>query len=507
MSIVSFQFFVLVAAAVLVYWLFPAKIRFYVLLLVSWIFIWYANDRNFIPCLIMGLMIIVAYFGTLLIESVKDQKGVKKVVLFVVLLAEAGTLIWLKDVGFFNSIVEKIGSDFIIPSLIAPLGISYFALSLIGYILDVYWGTQIPQYNFFKLALFGSYFPLLTSGPIVRYRESGEELIKTHILSYRFLCFGTQRILWGIFKKIVISERIGILVSTIYGDVDAYPGLYVWVAMAGFVLQLYTDFSGCIDILLGVSELFGIVLPENFDLPFSSRNLSEFWRRWHITLGQWLKDYVLYPILKSALWQKIGRKAKKVFGKKTGKKLPVWIGLFISWFMIGFWHGGSWNYIIGVGLWFWFLIVLGELFNPVSKKVISLLSVNTECFSWHLFQSVRTFVLFMFGLTLFPAPGFMEGLKVYKSAMREFNPWIFFNDSFLKMGLSTYDISVLKLSLLILTIAGIVRIVTKKTVREWISGQNTYFRWTVWLLLIVVILIYGRYGPGFEASEFIYRGF
>lgn len=507
MSIISFEFYTLIAFTLLVYWVCPQKVRYVILLLTSCIFVWNANDKNYIPCFLMAVMIGIAYGAGVTMEKCNEKESMRRVIVTVAVILEAGMLVWLKDIVFFNLMILRFGGNFQIKTLLAPLGISYFALSLIGYILDVYWKTQTVEKNVLKLALFGSYFPMLTSGPIVRYRETGEELFKARKWSYQNFCFGIQRILWGFLKKIVIAERLGTIVNTIYGDTVTYAGLYIWVAMVVFALQLYMDFSGSMDIILGVSELFGIVLPENFELPFAARNLSEFWRKWHITLGAWLKDYILYPILKSRPWQALGKKTKKLFGKKTGKKIPVWCGLFFSWFLIGFWHGGGWNYILGVGLWFWFLIVLGEMLAPVSKKALSLLGVKTDCLSWHIFQSLRTFVLFMMGLSWFRAGSVTKGIEIYKSAVEVINPWIFFDESFLNMGLTKIDFGVLRLALLLVAVAGIIRLVTKKKVREWIAEQNTLFRWFVWLFLTAFIVIYGKYGPGYDAAEFIYRGF
>lgn len=506
MDILSFEFFVFTFIAVLIYWICPKKYRWTALLVSNLVFVWYANSFSRRACAVMVFLILAAYIAGLLFERFAQNMRMKKLILACALLSEAGLLIILKDMDFLRRYLPFGIADFKFVYLIAPLGVSYFTLSLIGYILDTYWGSAIER-NPLKFFLFGSYFPLLTSGPIVKYSDTGKELVKSHDFSYERMCFGVQRILWGIFKKIVLSERLAVIVNTVYGNPAAYPGLYVWTAMVLFVLQLYTDFSGCLDIIYGVSELFGIALPENFDLPFASGSLSEFWRKWHITLGLWLKSYILYPVLKSKPLIWLGGKSKKWFGKKYGKKIPTWCGLFVSWFLIGFWHGGSWNYIIGVGLWMWFVIVLGDASEGILKRAAVFLQCRTDCFSWNLFRSVRTFLLFAFGLGMFPASSFMSGLEVYKAGFSVFNPWIFFNESFLGMGLTVIDYSVLRISVLTVVIAGIIKLVKKVPVREWISEQNVYFRWSVWIGLFLIVLIYGKYGPGYDAAEFIYRGF
>lgn len=506
MDILSFDFFVFTSVAVFLYWVCPKKIRWIVLLISNIMFVWYANNFSKRVCVVMIFLILTAYVAGRLFEKFNSTIQIKKIILLCALVSEAGLLIMLKDMDFFRRylLFDTVNFQFIY--LVAPLGVSYFTLSLIGYILDTYWGGRVER-NLFKFFVFGSYFPLLTSGPIVKYEEISEEIFKIHHLNYDRICFGVQRILWGIFKKIVVSERLSVIVNTVYKDPVAYPGLYVWTAMLLFVFQLYTDFSGCLDIIYGVSDLFGIVLPENFDLPFISVSLSEFWRRWHITLGLWLKSYILYPLLKSRFLIWMGSKTKKLFGKKYGKKIPTWCGLFFSWFLIGFWHGGSWNYIIGVGLWMWFVIVLEDATEDIFKRAVLLLQIRTDCFSWRLFKSVRTVLLFTFGLGMFPAASFMNGLKIYEAGFSVFNPWIFFDESFLEMGLTIIDFGILRLSVLVILVAGMIRFVKKISVREWIAGQNIIFRWFIWIGLFLIVLIYGKYGPGYDAAEFIYRGF
>lgn len=506
MEILSFQFFVFIFFAVFLYWICPKRVRWFVLFISNIIFVWYANNFSRRAYATMLFLILVAYTAGRLFEKFDSNVQLKKIILVCALACEAGILIALKDREFFRRYMPFDITNLQFIYLVAPVGVSYFTLSLIGYILDTYWGAGIEK-NLFKFFVFGSYFPLLTSGPIVKYEEISEEIFKVHHFNYDRMCFGVQRILWGIFKKIVVSERLSVIVDTIYRDSDTYPGLYVWTAMLLFVFQLYTDFSGCLDIIYGVSDLFGITLPENFDLPFVSVSLSEFWRRWHITLGLWLKSYVLYPLLKSRFLTWMGSKTKKIFGKKYGKKIPIWCGLFFSWFLIGFWHGGSWNYIIGVGLWMWFAIILGDAAGNIFKKAASLLSIRMDCFSWRLFQSIRTVMLFAFGLGIFHAAGFMSGLKIYKAGFSVFNPWIFFDESFLEMGLTAIDYRILRLSALIIVAAGMVRFVKKISVRKWIAGQNIAFRWLIWIGLFLIVLIYGKYGPGYDAAEFIYRGF
>lgn len=504
MLILSFEFYASLVIILAVYWLLPSRHRWGVLLFASVAFSVAANKNSLKACGLMLAMILMAYGAGRLFERI-EAAGKRKLVMLAAVVLEIGLLIRLKEIGFFLNLFHYEG-PFGLIDWVVPLGISYWTLSLVSYVLDVYWGVEHAEKSPFRFALFGGYFPLLTSGPIVRYGEVAPELFGEHRFDYDRFCSGVQRILWGFFKKLVISERLGVVVNTIYGDPVTYSGIYVWMAVILFVGQLYTDFSGCIDIILGISELFGVRLPENFNLPFSAKSISEFWQRWHITLGLWVKNYVFYPVLKSDALQRFGRMTKRTCGKRLGKKLPVWVGLFFTWFVIGFWHGGAWHYVIGVGMWMWFVIVLGEATEPYTKRASEFLGINTECFSYRLFESVRTFLLYAFGNGFFRAQSLTWGIDFYRAGL-EWNPWIFFDGSLFKLGLTDSDWHVLIVSFLLLALSAVVRIQTGGDVRAWIARQNLVFRWTLWLALLFFVLTFGMYGPSYDLSAFIYFKF
>ena len=413
MSLTSFDFFIMIACTVCLYYLLPLKFRFLALLVSNIWFILQADSVFALVCMLIPAFVTYAaanYISkcrenttnaTTIISDI-DLKHVnnpstvtnmsknEKLVLTLSIICIAGFLIVLKDSNFFINTWNLVAGVLHIPlrfsqvHLAAPLGISYYSLSWIGYLLDVYWGIATAEKNILKFSVIAGYFPLLTSGPIIRYKDYSASIVTGHRFDYEKFCFGLQRILWGLMKKLVISSRLAVYVNAIYdgNGYNCFVGTYVLLAMVLFVFQLYTDFSGCIDIIIGISEMLGIDLPENFDLPFISRSLSEFWRRWHISIGAFLRDYILYSILKSAPFQKLGTWCKKKFGKKNGKKIPVWCGMLISWFLIGFWHGGYWNYIIGVGLFFGVVIILGEMVKPFTDKLITVLKVNVDSFDF-----------------------------------------------------------------------------------------------------------------------------
>lgn len=513
MSITSLNFFIAVYFASICYFVVSKKIRWVVLLVASVLF--FLSNSTLKVFLVALIPVVMTYLAALIIEycnniSNKKMLTVKNIVLLLTILFDVGILIYFKELNFFidnaNRICSLLNISFsinLITGIIAPLGISYFILTLIGYLLDVNWMKVSAQKNPFKFVLFIFYFPIMISGPIIRYEEVQASLYHGNSFDYDRVCFGLQRILWGLFKKLVIAERISIIVSAIQSN--GYAGFYVFLGVLAYAIQVYMDFSGCMDIVLGVSEIFGVSLPENFQTPLFAKNLSEFWRRWHITLGAWVRDYVLYPVLKSNLVQKLGRKTKKIFGKKWGKKIPTWTGMLVVWLTVGFWHGGAWTFIFGSGIFFFIMIVGGQILEHLFNKLAKLLKVNTECASWSFFQRARTFVLFASSISFSWASSMTEGIAMWRRGFSTYNPEILFDGSLLKLGLDIPNFMVMLCGLIVVFIVS--NLQQTGSVRKKIQGQNLVFRWCLYLGLLFSVLILGMYGPGYNASEFIYGQF
>lgn len=516
MSLISLEFFAFFFAVAVIYYLLPGKLQW------GWLFIsglfFYYKGASWQQMLIFLAYILINWAATLFMdENAPHRKTAFKaaIVLDVLLLAifkymDFFVQIILSIIRLFNPefASEKLNLLVYYCGKYAPVRISYFALIIMGYLIDVYWGKVEVQKNPGKVLLFSSYFPQMTSGPIVQYEMMQNELWgEKHHFNYDSFVMGLERILWGIFKKMVVSERCSFVVNTIYENYQLYAGFYIPFAAAMFALQLYTDFSGLMDIVLGVSQCLNINLPENFNTPFYSVDLSEFWRRWHITLGAFLRDYVLYPIERSTPWRKLRKFCKNKFGKGYEKKfnLPVYLALFISWFLIGLWHGGGWNYIFGVGLYMWAVIVIGELLSPIFSWFTKILRINTECFSWKLFQRVRTFIFFIFGLSFFRAESLRDGFAMWKSAFSLCNPWIFFDYSLYKLGLTKDEWLILLIGLIILAIVSILQ--QSGSVREKLHRQNFVFRLLLFVVIVVMIINWGCYGADFVAEDFIYGRF
>ena len=259
------------------------------------------------------------------------------------------------------------------------------------------------------------------------------------------------------------------------------------------------------DIISGIAETFGIEMAVNFERPYFARSIAEFWRRWHITLGAWMRDYVFYPLSLSKAFAKMGKKTKKVFGTYIGKMLPTFLASFISFMLVGIWHGSSWKYI-AYGLWNSVIITGSILLDPVYKRVIEKLKINTDAFSWRLFQILRTFFLVSIGRIFSRADSLRISLSMLKRMFSEFNPWIFTDGTVLNLGASGKQLILIFVMLLVLLVVGVMQESGMK-LRKKLDEQNLLFRWIFIIAAVCFVLIYGAYGGDFNASDFVYQQF
>ena len=350
-----------------------------------------------------------------------------------------------------------------------------------------------------------SFFPQIVQGPIARYDQLAHQLYEQHHFDYNRVTQGIQLILWGFIKKLVIADRLAIIVDQIFNNYQSYEGIMLFIAGAGYGFQVYADFSGGMDIARGVSQILGIDLVLNFERPYFARSISEFWRRWHITLGSWMKDYIFYPLSLSKQFSKLGKKTRKILGNYIGKKLPTFLSMFIVFLLVGVWHGSSWKYI-GYGLWNGIIIVSSILLEPIYIKVAQKFKVNTESFSWMFFQMVRTFILCSLGRFFSRGLSFLVAIDMMKRTFSKFNPWVLFDGSLLNLGLDIYNILVIIFMVVVMLVVGILQ-ERGVRIRETLAKQNLYFRWLIYLGAIVLLLVVGIYGPGYSATEFIYQQF
>ncbi len=408
MEITSVYFLLFVGISLLIYWKLPAKYQWILLLADSLIFyVVSTHNIDTLAYLVVAVLLVYAATGCFQKYDGEEHKVLRKTVLIITMVFVAGTLVLLKytnlfinTANFFRGLMNK--EAFATVNWLAPLGISFYTLTLLSYLLDSYWKVAEYEKNPLKLLLYTSYFPLMISGPICIHREYAPELFSEHRFDYDRVTKAARRIAWGIVKKAVVADRLSVISDYMFSQPDIFTGIWVFFATFVYVIVLYFDFSGCMDIVLGVSSAFGITVSENFKAPFLSKTMQEFWQRWHITLGVWLKNYIMNPILMSKGFVNLSASFKKKFGKKA-KKYPTYLAMLVLWFMMGLWHGNSWKYILGEGFWFWLVIVLEQILEPSCKKLKSSLHIKDENIFFKLFKIARTFVLYSFGMLFFRA--------------------------------------------------------------------------------------------------------
>ncbi len=503
MGITTLNFFIFLILSIVVYYIFPKKHRWIVLLIASVIFFLLAGEYYLILYMLFG--IITTYIGTRLIDKKLKSEKAKKITLFIVLFSIIVELAGLKYINIIPTTINRFTGLFNINfnmttiSLLAPLGISYYTLSLIGYTLDVYWTTSKAQKNIFKHALFTCYYPVMISGPIVRYEHMKKELFEPRKFCFNNVISGIERIIYGLLKKMVIADQLALVVNAVFSNYQKFSGIYIIIGVIFYAIQIYMDFSGCIDIVIGASKTYGVTLPENFESPFFSRNLSEFWRRWHISLGLWGKDYIMYPLLKSEKFQKLGAFCKSKFGKKIGKKIPTIISILILWLIIGIWHGASYKYIFAAGVLPWIYLTFSELLEGSIKKLRDIIHIDYNNFSYRLFESLRTIglmcIIWLFAL----APSFTGSFKIITNI---------FKISSFDLGLQLPQIPyfIIFISGLVVTIVDYMKYKNKNVLEDF-NRQNLIFKYIVMFGTIYIILTYGAYGPGYNPVDFIYGGF
>jgi len=384
---------------------------------------------------------------------------------------------------------------FTFQNILLPLGLSFYMFQSVGYVLDVHRGTVKAEKNPLKHLLFVSYFPQLVQGPISKYGNLAPQLFAHHPYDGKQVAFGLQRMLWGFFKKMVIADRIAVAVVALKGP--QYTGLSFFVLTVFYAIQIYGDFTGGIDIVIGLSEAFGIRLTENFVRPFFSKNIAEYWRRWHISLGEWMKDYIFYPISISSPMRKLSKSARKKW-PNFGKRIPVYAASFATWFCTGIWHGITPNFILW-GMMNCVVIVASEELTPLYEKFHNRFHLKEK--KWYAcFEMLRMFMLMNLIriVDLFPNVG-----EYFRRMGTMFTS---FSVPFMKLGLTGLDYGIL-LGGIVLMFAVSLFQEKKGSVREALLKQNAALRYTLIFLLFLAVLLLGSYGIGYDAGNFIYNQF
>ena len=383
MSFTSVCFFAFVLLAALAYYICPKRGRWLVLLAASYIYYMAAD-----PAIVLFLLFatVVTFLGGLLTE--KGKKGV----IPVCLLLSFGMLAVVKYTNFIIGNINFLtGSQIPLQELILPLGISFYTFQAVGYLLDVRWKRCPAEHNFFRYMLFVSFFPQIMQGPIGRYASLALQLYEGHDFDFMAVRRGFLRILWGFFKKLVIADNAALFVTPLFDQYQSFGG-YGLLAVLMYCAQLYADFSGGIDIVIGIGEILGVRMDENFRQPFFAISITDFWHRWHITLGTWMKDYLFYPVSLSGWMGKFGKFCRKHFSKNIGRALPICMANILVFLVVGIWHGPEWHFIL-YGLYNGLIIGISGLLTKNFRQWKKKLHVTDKTPWFHVFQILRTFLL------------------------------------------------------------------------------------------------------------------
>ncbi|MDO5403418.1 MAG: MBOAT family O-acyltransferase [Eubacteriales bacterium] len=519
MSYNAIQYFaVFLPVVILLYQLMHKRYRWVVLLGAGYVFF----------CMFSGYLVvyniavvIVTYIFAYLLENISVKNGKnpagkkklktrKKLILAAGIIMNLSILIVLKYTGFFGTIGAAVLSKFGVETefepvrFLIPIGISYYTLQSISYLVDIYRNAVKKQDNIAKLALYLSFFPTIVEGPITRYGQISDALYSNESISYNNLTEGYKRILWGLFKKVVLADHMVIGVNRIFDSGVQYGGaVYVYGAVL-CTLQLYMDFAGTIDIIIGTGRIFGIVLPENFKQPFFAKNAGDFWHRWHITLGTFFKDYIFFPISFSKPMGKTAKKVKKLFGMRISKLFVPTIALFCVWICNGLWHGPQETYIF-YGMYYFVIILIENCMERtvtvfMEKHRLTDLSVGIR-----MFRFVKLFVIVVVGEMFFRAETISQGMNMLKIMITDFD-FMNFIHSLADFVLEPYDYLIILIGMIIVLI---VDILNEKhiSVIQRINQCPKTVRWAIWYASIFIIIIFGAYGPGFDTVAMMYAAF
>lgn len=529
----SVYLFFFLPVVLVCYQLMPRRKRWLVLLLFSYAFFFLIS--KWLIGYLLGASLVTWGFGLLIgqkkrqgkeaasgmeraeAKTVKQQyrKKEKRILVFGILLL-LSVLLYLKYYNFFakniNLLLVKGGSSRTLPAkkLLLPIGISFYTLQAIGYLADVYWGKLEAQRHFGKVALFLSFFPQVMEGPISLYSQTAEALYEGAPLTLENLSRGCIRIAWGLFKKLIIADRLYVAVEVLFGEYQNYHGAMIVFAAVAYTVQLYMEFSGCIDIIIGSGRLFGVTVPENFRQPFFSKSAAEFWRRWHITLGIWFKTYIFYPISVSSLvrnWNRFGKERLNKYLTKLGVTV---IALFPVWLCNGLWHGARWSYLF-YGMYYFVILVAEVAVEPVRERILSVCRIREEAGWFCALRVLKTWVIIFAGELFFRAESLSDGFRMFgrifsHGTQQGFGLSALWDGTLLSLGLDRADYLVVAGGCVIVAVAEGIK--EKDLLGEaGIFGLRLPIRWAVILALILSVWVFGAYGIGYQQVDMIYAGF
>lgn len=487
------EFAVFFPIAVLLYFLIPHRFRYLWLLLVSYFYYMCWNPAY---ALLLLASTLITYASGLIISRDSLSVRSKKWCVGISFVLNLGILFFFKYFDFmFTSIAgicTALGIHYTKPAfdVLLPVGISFYIFQALSYTMDVYRGEIKPERNVLKYALFVSFFPQLVAGPIERSKNLLRQFNEVHHFEYDRVRAGLIQMLWGFFLKLVLAERFAIIVNLIYENYADCTGYQLMLGTFAFAFQIYCDFASYSDIAIGSAKVMGFDLMENFRQPFFADSCGDLWRRWHISLNTWFRDYLYIPL----------------GGSRKGK-LRKYINLMIVFLTSGLWHGANWTYVIWGGLSGLFQIIGAELAN-VRKTCMKLLHMDPEGKTRHVLSVILTFLLFNFSLVFFRSESVTQALHIIREIFTGFGFASILTTSPFELGLGVKNFLFLAFSAVILFLGDLSKekygsTGTKHSAIGRLTSSKWYIRWGFYYLLIVLILLSANLG----SAEFIYFQF
>ncbi|MCR5095067.1 MAG: MBOAT family protein [Lachnospiraceae bacterium] len=490
----SVQFLVFFPIVVLIYALIPRKARMPWLLVASYFFYmsWHAEYA-----ILIALSTVVTWGGALVMDRV-NGKGGRKSALVLTLVVNLGILFFFKYFDFAAQSLARILSVFHITlahkgfDVLLPVGISFYTFQALGYCIDVYRRDVAPEKNLLKYALFVSFFPQLVAGPIERSGNLLKQLDRIEEIRVRDtdrMVSGLTLMLWGLFMKMVIADRLAVTADTVFDRPYLYGTCGLLTGAIAFSLQIYCDFCAYSTIARGAARVMGFTLTDNFDTPYFAQDIRDFWGRWHISLTAWFRDYLYIPL-----------------GGNRCSSLRKNLNILITFTVSGLWHGAAWNFVVWGALHGLYRILSDFLKKPV-RALGDLLHIGRENFSYRLGRILITDFLVMIAWIFFRAESIRGAFAYIVRLFTHPDPWTMFDGSLYKLGLSAFEAHVLLYALLILFAVDLMKHIKKIELPEFLARQNLWFRWLVLIGMIMGIVVYGAYGVVFDSTQFIYFTF
>ncbi len=518
----------LLPLCVLVYAILPKPGRRVTLLFFSYFFFWAFSGWRIIFLLISTVSV---YFTALWIGAVQDEcdkkskevpredrkalkagyASKKKRILVLAVLINLSILIVLKYSFFLSENINAVfrilhcPAQISVPVFILPIGISFYTLQAISYVMDVYYQKIGADHNFPRVALFLSFFPQIMEGPICRYSQTALSLWDVPGVNSRDMVMGIERILYGLLKKTVVADRLNLMIETVFDGYAEYDGLILALGVVCYTVQLYMDFSGTMDVVAGTAQIFSVKMPENFRRPFFSKTISEFWTRWHITLGAWFRDYLFYPLSMSKPLKNLTRRSRKKLGNHYGPLLSGAIALFAVWMCNGLWHGAGWHYIV-FGLYHFVLILTGSLLEPPTAWLAEKMHIRRSSLWYRCLQTIRTVFLVCIGELFFRASSLSIAFTMLRRILTTFTFASVSDRTVFSLGADAADFLITLLTLVLIFVIGVIQEKGIK-IRETIASKNIVLRIVVIYALIIFIVLFGAYGKGYIPVDPMYAEF